>query len=286
LASHIGDIALGDGLFGRCRGNNAIFFGQLGGIGNRFIGQAGGCPVLLQKNLDLGFILFQEGLAAHKDTCDHQAAIVQVLPGGIEVNRHLQARHLALGHCHIGLGQQGHHARHLGQQGDHLSGFGFPFQGDVLVRVNAMLLQQIAQGILRAGAFARRIKGLAAQIGKGLDGRTCFHQVADTECIDGQDLHLSFGIVVENRSQIGRNGSQVHLAIDQLRCDLVRRAMDRERIAVLSFALLILIHQMDQSDPGWPFEAGNPDLPGWGQGCIRRTAPAKKEQAKSQDDGT
>jgi len=75
---------------------------------------------------------------------------------------------------------------------------------------------------------------------------------------------LPFGVVVQDGCQIGRNGSQVEFAIDQFRRDFIRRTVDGKDIRVLCFALISLIHQVNQTDPGGSFQTGNTDLVDFG----------------------
>ncbi len=92
---------------------------------------------------------------------------------------------LQAGSGHVGLGQDGNGILGSGHLGGDLGGLAVVFNGHVLVGVNAVRVEQVAQHILRRGALAGGQDGTALQVGHGLHRIALFHYVQHAQRVDG-----------------------------------------------------------------------------------------------------
>ena len=160
-------------------------------------------------------MLGQEVRPGHHGGHDELAAIVQVVPGTGEVDGVPDAA-LALGNG-SGSGGHGEHGR-LDLPGDELGAdLGGISKDDlhVLVRVQAVLREQVAENVLRVGPLAGGIDGLALQILHGLDSRAVapLQDVEHTLGAQGQDLHIPLGLVIQVGGHVGGHHGDVVLSV-------------------------------------------------------------------------
>ena len=131
---------------------------------------------------------------------------------------------------------------------------GFPVDGHVLVRVQAALLQQVAEAKLRRGALPGRNQGLALQVRHGLDGLPAvLHNVEDAQGVDRQGDDLALRLVVQHRRQVGGDAGDVQLALNELGRQLVGGA--RQRIAVDA----VIRHHADQAHGSGALQRPHPN---------------------------
>ena len=144
----------------------------------------------------------------------------------------------------------------LGHKGYDLRGLTLPLHGDVLPQGQAVLRQQIGQGVFRGGALAGGINSLAGQglhICHGL--AALFHNVQHAQGAGGNKLHLALGLVIENGPHIGRHGQDVQLALDELRGQLVGGGGHGELIGVGGEAVFGVIQQLGHAHGGGALQA-------------------------------
>ena len=107
------------------------------------------------------------------------------------------------------MGQSAGHKR-LGQHGDgglasldlaqSLGGFAAVLDGDIVVGVDAVLGQDIAQDILRRGALAGGDEGLALEISDAVYGLAIFDDVQHAQRVDAGNLNGTVGLLVQGSS--------------------------------------------------------------------------------------
>ena len=123
--------------------------------------------------------------------------------------------------------------------------FALPLDRHVLLRIDAVLGEDVVQRIFRRRALAAGVNRLAAQILHAADAVAALHDVEHAQRVDGQHLNLSFRVVVKHGGQIRRHGGNVRLALDQLRGNLVHRGSNRDIVGVaVHRAALGLVHQL------------------------------------------
>ena len=84
------------------------------------------------------------------------------------------------------------------------------------VRVDAVLRQQIPQGVLRRGALAGGHDGPARQIRHGLDGIAIRHNIQHAQGIHRQGDDAAVRPVIQHGGQVGRHAGDVQLPLHQL----------------------------------------------------------------------
>ena len=225
------------------------------------IGIVGAGGILLQK-LGHGLrMLVGKGLAHQQARRDQAAVHAQLVPLSGEIQGHPQPLHLALGHGDKGLGQHGHGGFLLGHEGHDLRGLALPLHGDVFAQGQAVLSQQVGQGILGSGALAGGVDGFA---GQGLDIRhglaALFHNVQHAQGAGGQKLHLALGLVVEDGAHIGGHGQNIQLALDQLRCQLRGGGGHGELIGVGGQLVFSVVQQLGHAHGGGALQATQTDV--------------------------
>ena len=160
---------------------------------------------------------------------------------------------LHLGGGDEGLGQQGYaiFSREKGSQAFRV--LALPFDGHVCGRIDAVAGKDVIKGIFRSGSFAACVNGLSAEIFDGVDAVAVFHDVQNAECIDGQDFHRALRVVVEDGSQVGRDGCDVNAAFHDHGRDLIYRGGDGE------FTRRIFrVHHLDHAHGGRALQRGDP----------------------------
>ena len=202
--------------------------------------------------MGLGVLLTHHGHTGDKLGVSHLVPLLGQVQG------HAQGVVLQTGRGHIGLGQHGNGVVGVGHLGGDLGGLAVVFNGHVLVRVDAVGIQQIAQDVLRRGALAGGQDGAALQVSHGLDGvAALFHHIQHAQRVDGHGLNAAVRLLVEGRGQVCRNGSHVQLALHQQRHDLVGRAVELQVIVHGGGAVFFHAQQVDKAHGGGALQPGN-----------------------------
>ena len=135
----------------------------------------------------------------------------------------------------------------------------------------ARALQQVVHDVLRRGALARHIDGMARQIAKRGHTRVARHHAQHAERVDVDDLHRALGLVVENARHVGGHQGDIDIALNDLGHDLVGRGADRKIELVIRLATRRLVHKLHQANRGRPLERGDAhlDRPCSSTGAVR-----------------
>ena len=150
-AGQADDVAVGQRLLGDGGVDDAVFADERGGVGVVGVDPVNGGGVLLQERVHRGGVLL-DGLTAGDDNAgDERGAAAQLVPLSRQVERHAQAVDLALGDGDEGLGQQGDGRLIARERRDALAVLILPVDGHVVIGVDAVLAEQIAQRVLGRG---------------------------------------------------------------------------------------------------------------------------------------
>ena len=169
-------------------------------------------------------------LAHHSDTRD-ELGIAHLVPLLGQIQRHAQSLVLQACSSHVGLRQDGNGILRIGHLRSDFGGLTVVFNGHVLVRVDAVLGQQVAQHVLGRSALAGGQDGSALQICHGLDRiAALFHHVQHTQRVDGHGLNAALRLLIQGRSQIGRDGRHVQLALHQQGHDFIGSTVELQVI--------------------------------------------------------
>ena len=125
----------------------------------------------------------------------------------------------------------------------------FPLNGNVLLRINAVLGKQVGKGILRRGALAAGIDGFPPQILHRVNRIPAFHKVQHPQGVDGKHLKFSLGVVVKHACQISGNGGNIQFTLNQLGSDLIGRGGNGKGKMGFGGRLLVR-HQLDHTHGG------------------------------------
>ena len=153
----------------------------------------------------------------------------------------------------------------------------FPVDGHIVIRVDAVFTQQIAQSVFRCAALAGSHDGLALQVRHGLHGIAAFHDIQHAKGVHRQHLQRAVRFAVQHGGKVGGHAGHVQLALDEQGCHLIGGAGQGEFVGIaggyhILLALHHLIdcvaqtHQFHQSHGGGAFQGGNFE----GGGIIRR----------------
>ena len=214
----------------------------------------GGGGVLLQEDLHGLGMLVEEGGADDEAPGDQGAA--HGFPFLRHVQGHPEPLHLGLGDGDEGLGEQGHAAVHGGELGHHLGGLALPLHGHVGSDVQAVLREQVGQGVFGGVALAGGVDGLALEIGHGLDGFAALLQdVQDPQGVHGQHGHAAVGLVVEDGAGVHGQGQHVQLALEELGRQLVGGGRHGGFIGVASEPGLAVAEELHHAHGGGALEA-------------------------------
>ena len=163
-------------------------------------------------------------LAHHSHTGD-ELGIGHLVPLLGQVQGHPQSLVLQTGGSDIGLGQHGNGVLGGGHLGGHLGGLAIILDGHVLVGVDAVGVEQVAQHILRGSALAGGQDGAALEVCHAVDGVALLHHIQNAQGVHCHGLNAAVGFLVQGRCQIGRDSGHVQLALDEQRHDLIRSAV-------------------------------------------------------------
>ena len=208
-------------------------------------------------------MLVGKGLAHQQARCDQAAVNAQLVPLGGEVQGHLQALQLALGHGDEGLGQHGDGVLLLGHKGHDLRGLALPLHGYIPAQGQPVLGQQIGQSVFRGGPLAGGIEGLT---GQGLHIRhglaALFHNVQHPQGAGGNKLHLALGLVIENGPHIGGHGQNVQLPLDELGGQLAGGGGHGKGVGVGGEAVFGVVQQLGHAHGGGALQAAQANIHG------------------------
>ena len=216
-------------------------------------------------------MLIGKGLARHQDRGDEPAAVVQRVPFRRQVQRHPQALHLPLRHGDEGLGQHGHGVVLLRHQRHDLRGLALPLHLHVLAQGQAVLAQQIGQGVLRRGALAGGVDSLAVEGGDVRHGLAAlFHDVQHTQSAHRQQLYAALGLVVQDGGHVGGHRQNVQLALHQLRRQLIGGGRHGEGVLVGGIAGPGVRQQLHHAHGGGALQPAQPDGDLLRRGVVHR----------------
>ena len=205
-------------------------------------------------------------LLAHHGHARDELGIGHLVPLLGQVQSHTQGVVLQACSGHVGLGQDGNGILGIGHLSRDLGGLAVVFNGHVLVRVDAVGVQKIAQHVLRRGALAGGQDGTACKVCHGLDRVAAFfHYVQHAQRVDGHSLNAALRLLIQGGGQICRDGSHVQLALHQQRHDLIGSAVKLQVVIHGSGAILFHAQQVDKAHGGGAFQAGNAQSIGGGQ---------------------
>ena len=134
--------------------------------------------------------------------------------------------------------------------------FGLVVDGDVGLRVNTVLFEQVFEDILGCGAFTAGDNRLPLQVSQGFYVLSLGHQIEHAQSVDAQDLDTAAGLVPEGGCQVGGNRSDVQLAGGDFAHDLFCCAGQGEGIGTDVCAVAVS-HHFEHPEAGGAFEAGN-----------------------------
>ena len=137
--------------------------------------------------------------------------------------------------------------------------FALVFHSDIGADSHAILTEDIVEGIFRSSTLTGGVNGLAPEVFDGLDGVTVFYNIQYAQGVECQDLHLTLGLVVENRSHIGGNSSDIQFALDEQGIDLICRASQSELIVIGGGAGGVIFHELDHTHGGGALQTAHPD---------------------------
>ena len=159
-----------------------------------------------------------------------------------------------------GLGQHGDAVLICGKRRNAFRMLGLPFNGHVRFRIDAVSGKDVVQGVFRRGTLAAGVNGLSGKVGDGLDAFAVLHDIEDAEGIDGKNLNLPFGVVIEDGRQVGGDSGDIRFALHQLRRDLVRGSRDGEGIGVSVYGPGFgAVHQLHHAHGRGPLERHDAD---------------------------
>ena len=116
---------------------------------------------------------------------------------------------------------------------DDLARLALPLDGHVGVGIETVFGEQIPQEVFRRAALAGRVDRLAAEIGERLHRIAVeLRDIKHAQHAHGAELHAAGGLVVQNARKIERHRRNVHAALQKLRRQLVRRAVERVFVVV------------------------------------------------------
>ena len=110
--------------------------------------------------------------------------------------------------------------------------FARPLDRDIGRGVDAVLAQQVLEGVLRGRAASGGVDGTAGEVGDALDGVAGLHDVEHTERVHAEHLDFAFGFLIERRRKVRGHAEDIEVALDELRSQLVGGACEREFVAV------------------------------------------------------
>ena len=201
-------------------------------------------------------MLLGVGLAHHGHTGD-QLGVCHLVPLGGQVKGYPQGVVLQPGSGHIGLGQHRNGVLRAGHLGGHLGSLAVILDIHILVRVKAVGSKQIAQHILRGSALAGGQDGAALEVGHAVDGVALLHHIQNAQGVHCHGLNAAAGFLVQGRSQIGRDGSHVQLALDEQRHDLIRSAVKLQIVVHGGGTGLLHREQVDKPHSGGALQPGD-----------------------------
>ena len=109
----------------------------------------------------------------------------------------------------------------------------------------AVLLEDVAQHVLRHGALTGRVDCASRQILNGLDAFIRCDYVQHAQRVEREQLHCAVCLLIERSGEVGRAGGDIRAAAGDGRDDVVGGAAQCERV----FAPVIL-HHADHADAG------------------------------------
>ena len=164
------------------------------------------------------------------------------------------------------LGQHAH-SRRIGKQGrQHLGGLALKLERHLAGQARA--LQQVVHDVLRRGALARHIDGMARQIAKRGHTRVARHNVQHAQRVDVDDLHSALGLVVEHARHVGGHQGNVDIALNDLGHNLVGGSVDRKVELIVRLAIGSLVHKLHQANRGRALEQRDVHLDRLGSGTV------------------
>ena len=173
--------------------------------------------------------------SAHNGNARHQCArcsfgLLDFVPFFGQIKCGAQRFFFRLGRRYKRLRQHGDSIGIFCKRRHALGVFALPLDRYVLSRYEAVLFEDIVQGILRGCAFAARINGSAFQVCNRLYGIAVLNDIKDTERIDCEYLYTAVHLVVEYACKVRRNCSDIHLTLYQFCADLIRGSDEFERV--------------------------------------------------------
>ena len=133
----------------------------------------------------------------------------------------------------IGLRQHRNAAVFGLEERDDLARLALPFHGHVGVEIEPVLGEQIPQEIFRRAALAGRVDRFSLEIGERLHGLAVeLRDIQHAQHAHGAELHAAGGLIIKYARKIERHRGDVHAALQKLRRQLVRRAVERVFVAV------------------------------------------------------
>ena len=197
---------------------------------------------------------------AHHRHAGDELGVADLVPLSGQVQHDAQAAVLHLGGRHIGLGQHGDGVLLRGSHlGSHLRRLAVIFDLHILVGVDAVLPEQIAQHVLRGSPLAGGQDGAALQVCKAVDGVALFHHIQHAQRVHGHDLDAAAGLLVKGCGEVGRDGGDVHFALNELGHDLIGGTVELQVVGLGSRSVLFHGQQIHQTHGGGAFQAGHPD---------------------------
>ena len=235
LTGDADDVAVGKSLLCHICSDDAVLFNQGSSIVQvGLIGYIlGGSLVFLEEGLHSLRIGLSKVLAYNQRAHGELAAVLSYLVpflGQIQSDADIGVLGQYAGN--EGLRQYSDVSLTGSQQGSQLAVFALVFHSDIGADSHAILTEDIVEGIFGSSTLTGGVNGLAPEVFNRLDGVTVFYNIQYTQGVECQDLHLTLGLVVENRSHIGGNSSDIQFAFDEQGIDLICRASQSELIVI------------------------------------------------------
>ena len=133
-----------------------------------------------------------------------------------------------------------------------------PIDRHIVIGIDAVFCEKIAQGVFRRRALARRHDGLALQVGHGVHALAVFHDVENAERVDRQHLDLALRLIVEHGGEVRGHAGHVELALEECGRHFVRRTGKGKGISIASrFAAFAVLHQLHKAHGRRALERGD-----------------------------
>ena len=255
------NVAVGQGFLGQgSLGYNAVLLAQGSSVFQVGVGSFHAGFVAVHKGGKAGGVSFHSILAGDQNA-GYQLGAGNFFPLFVHIQGNAQAFDLSQCAGHKGLGQHGDRAGAGLQLSQSLGCFAVEVKGHIVIRVNTVFSQDVAQNIFRGGTLAGCHDGLALQVLHAVHSLAVFHNIQHAQGVDAGNLNGAVGFLVQGCGQVSGHSGCVQLALYQLRHDFIGLAVHFKVIISGIFAC----HQVHKAHGGGAFQAGNAQSIGGGQ---------------------